>query len=202
MLITVSVLIGLWFAPACNMIDPPAPDDDTNHDEQTLDPDPNPGFHFDEQTFYSEWKAWEDQNIKNYSFVLSGELPYWNYTRAIPLYEYKVKVIVKNGVMDSFEYIGKTPYTEDSEAILEPECLTLSDLFRKIENQANSEKDWWAAYYGDGALISTKLYVTYDTRLHHVAFYKPVSKWKPEWIIDSTASAITVSNFTILDGSN
>jgi hypothetical protein len=41
------------------------------------------GFYFDEKTFTAEWNIWKNKNIKNYSFTMTGELPDWNFSRAI-----------------------------------------------------------------------------------------------------------------------
>jgi len=64
------------------------------------------GFIFDEKTFNSEWNKWENGNILNYSFTINGKFPYWNMLRAILMFDYEVNIIVKNGLMESFEYIG------------------------------------------------------------------------------------------------
>jgi hypothetical protein len=156
------------------------------------------GFYFDEKTFTSEWKAWKNKNILNYSFTLVGELPYWNFSRAILMCEYKVNVIVKNGIMDSFEYIGEIPYGDDGESILEPEFTSISDIYQKISDRAEYEKEWWKGNAG-GGIISTKFEIKYDTQLHYITFFEPVSKWESDWIVDTTAHAVTISDFTILD---
>jgi hypothetical protein len=160
----------------------------------------NKGFYFNEKTFVSEWNEWENKNIQNYSFTLAGELPYWNFSRAIPIFEYKVNVIVKNGIMESFEYVGDVPHGENENSILEPEFTSISDMYKKISDRAKEEKEWWDQYSGDGGIISTTYEIRYDPHLHNVTFFEPVSKWKSGWEVDTTAHAVTISNFKVFDG--
>ena len=161
------------------------------------------GFYFDERTFNSEWNKWKNNDIKNYSFTMTGELPYWNFSRAIPMFDYSVNIIVKNGVMDSFEYTGEIPYERDEhdgETILElePEFTSISDMYQKISDSAKEEREWWKKYTG-GGIISTKFEIKYDKQLNYITFFEPVSKWKPDYIVDTTAHAVNISNFKILD---
>jgi hypothetical protein len=157
------------------------------------------GFYFDEETFISEWNAWENKDIKNYSFTMTGELPNWDFSRAILMYEYKVNITVKNGMMDSFEYIGDVPHGESENSILEPEFTSISDIYQKISDRAKEEKEWWKKYYGDGGIISTKYEIKYDTQLHYITFFEPVSEWESGWIVDTTDHAVAISNFTVLE---
>jgi len=156
------------------------------------------GFYFDEKTFTSKWNKWEDKKIENYSFIMEGELPYGNFTRYIPLYKYKVKIVVKNGVMDSFEYIGDIPHDYDG-AILEPEYTSISDMFQKISDWAQAHKEWWYENPSPSNLISTVFDMKYDKDLHFITFFEPVSKWKPGTIVDTHAHAVKISEFTILE---
>jgi hypothetical protein len=157
-------------------------------------------FYFDEKNFLSEWDAWNNQNINNYSFVLKGELPYWNYPRAILMFDYEVKIIVKNGIMDSFEYFSRVPHdAEDVESILEPEFTSISDMYQKIYDRAQDEKIWWNGYSGNGHIISTTYDVKYNENLHYISAFEPISKWKPDVIVDTTAHAVSISDFVVLD---
>ena len=158
----------------------------------------NRGFHFDEKTFAAQSKAWEDQNIANYSFTLEGRLPYWNFSRAILMRDYKVKVTVKNGVMNSFEYVGDIPHSEDGESILEPEYTSISDMYQKISDWAREEKQWWKDY-SDGGFVSKNFKVKYDPALHYINYFEPVTRVESGWILDTTEHAVYVSEFTILD---
>ena len=160
------------------------------------------GFQFDEKKFMSEWDAWNNQNITSYSFILEGKLPYWNWnsSRAIYMEKYEVKIIVKNGIMDSFEYIGKTPHDEiEEKSILPPEFTSIPDLYQRIYDWAQEEKQWWKEYPGDGHIISTKYDIKYNTELHYIKFFEPVSRWKSGVIVDTTAHAVTISDIVLLD---
>jgi hypothetical protein len=155
------------------------------------------GFIFDEKTFNSEWTKWENRNILNYGFTVNGKFLYWNKPRAILMFDYEVNIIVKNGVMESFEYIGQNvPYDDDD--VLEPEITTISGLYKKISDRAKAEKDWWDNNSPNG-IISTTLNIEYDSQLNYIASYEPVSSWESGWIVDTTDHAIRISNFTILD---
>jgi hypothetical protein len=156
------------------------------------------GFVFDENTFNSEWNKWKNNDIKNYSFTLTGKLPYWNFSRAIPLYKYEVNITVKNGIMDTFEYIGDVPYEDrDGNTIFEPEFTSISDMYQKISDRAKYEKEWWENNTG-GGIISTKFEIKYDKQLNYITVFEPVSEWKSDYIVDTTAHAVNITNFTIL----
>ena len=87
------------------------------------------GFSFDEKKFKSNWNSWDKNDIENYSFTMAGRFPYWNMPRAILMYHYEVNIVVKNGTMASFEYIGNNvPYNEDGKTIMEPEFTSISDM--------------------------------------------------------------------------
>jgi len=179
--VAILVFVGIFLFSACNL------------------PETEEGFYFDEKTFNSEWNKWKNNNIKNYSFTLTGKLPYWYFSRAIPMYDYKVNIVVKNGVMDSFEYIGDVPYGEyDGETILKPEYTSISDMYQKISDSAKEEKEWWNNYTG-GGIISTEYEIRYDKQLNYITFFEPVSKWKPDYIVDTTAHAVNILNFSILN---
>ena len=159
------------------------------------------GFFFDEKTFNSNWTKWRDKDIQNYSFTMNGELPHWNFSRAILMRKYEVNIVVKNGVMDSFEYIeDNVPHEEeDGDVILEPEFTSISDMYQKISDLAEYEKEWWNEYSGNGHIISTEFKMKYDSESHYITFFEPVSRWKPNVIVDTTAHAVIISNFKILD---
>ena len=184
--ITVVVFIGLFGFFACNP-------------ETKMETKTGNGFIFDEKTFNSKWNEWQNNDIQNYSFTMTGELPYWNFSRAILMYEYNVNIVVKNGVMDSFEYIGDVPYKEDEISILEPEFTSITDMYQKISDMAKTEKEWWNRYSGNGHIISTKFEVKYSTELNYITFFEPISKWKPDVIVDTTAHAVIISDFKALD---
>ena len=155
------------------------------------------GFIFDEKKFNSEWNKWENRNILNYSFTISGRHYGRIMSRDLLSYEYEANIIVKNGFMESFEYIGKNiPYYDDK--IAEPEIQSISYLYQKISERANESRADWKNYSGGGK-ISTTLNVKYDSQLNYITFYEPVTKWKSGWIVDTTDHAVKISNFTVLD---
>jgi hypothetical protein len=165
-------------------------------DEEEIDIDK--GFYFDEETFISEWNVWKDKEIDNYSFIMSWEHPTPPIqTRLLPLYEYKTKIIVKNGVMDSFEYIGGAPYN-NMDSSIEPQFTSISDMYQKIYDRAQSTKEWWDENL-DGPVVFTKYDLKYDEDSHFITFFKPFSKWKSGWIVDTTDHEVKISEFTILD---
>ena len=157
------------------------------------------GFIFDEKTFNSEWNKWENRNILNYSFTISGRYYGEIMPRALWSCEYEANIIVKNGFMESFEYIGKNiPYDVYDDNIVEPEIKTISAIYQTIADRATEERNWWKNNSGNG-IISTTLIVKYDPQLNYVTFYEPVSNWESGLIVDTTDHAINISNFTVLD---
>jgi hypothetical protein len=161
------------------------------------------GFHFDEKTFIKEWRAWENENILNYSFTMAGKLPHeYFFPRALLMYDYKVKIIVRNGVIHSFEYIGDVPYLDGGSSVLEPEFTSISDIYQKTSNRAQKGKEWWKKHSDEKGIISTSFEVRYDPQLHYITFFEPTSKWESEWIVDTTAHSITISDFTVSDNNS
>lgn len=155
------------------------------------------GFHFDQARFISERNGWEAAHIMNYSFTLAGELPYWNFSRAILMRPYEVRVVVRNGVMDSYNYIGEAPRDEITGKILEPEFTSVTDMFEKIAKWATNQKVWWGSYDGKGGLVSTSYQLKYSPTLHYITFFEPISQWKSDYIVDATAHAVSVYDFTV-----
>jgi len=157
------------------------------------------GFHFDEKTFIAKWDVWKEQKIENYSFIMEWELPTPpNQTRYLPLYKYKTKIIVKNGVMDSFEYTGGVPYDFYGK-VIEPQYTSISDMYQKIYDRAQLEREWWKENGDRGVIIFTRYDLKYDEKLHFITFFEPVSRWAPGWIVDTMDHAVIISEFTILD---
>jgi hypothetical protein len=165
-----------------------------------FDKDEDNGFYFDEKTFSSEWNAWKAKDIKNYSFTMAGELPHWDFlgARAVLMSKYEVNITVKDGTMDSFEYTGNVPQGEDG-TIFEPEFTSISDMYEKIAHRASEEQKWWEEYSGEGGFVSTTFVIKYDPQLHYITFFKPVTKVKPDYILDTINHAVAVSDFMVLD---
>jgi hypothetical protein len=129
------------------------------------------GFIFDEKTFNSEWNKWENRNILNYSFTINGQFPYWNMPRAILMYDYEVNIIVKNGLMESFEYIGNNVPHDDGN-ILDPEITSISDFYQKISDRANAEKNWWKNNSGNGRTCKKNCVNGYTTMRSKYGLFK------------------------------
>jgi len=66
--VTAFIFIGLFSLFACN-----------------LETETEKGFIFDDETFNSKWNEWQNNNIQNYSFTMTGKLPSWNFSRAIDM---------------------------------------------------------------------------------------------------------------------
>ena len=163
------------------------------------------GFYFDEKEFTSEWDAWQKQNIQDYSFTLKGRLPeeYWKNTntKAIVLHEYEVRITVKDGVSSEFKYVGEAPHRVDSvtgtSTIFEPEYSSIADLYQKISENAEIQKEWWKTHPDPPYLVSTKFNVLYNETSHYITKFDPVSSWKPGVSADPTLSAVTISDFVV-----
>ena len=170
------------------------------------------GFIFDEEKFNTNWEKWKENDIQNYNFTLAGELL---------AQKYKANIIVKKGVMDSFEYDGKAPSQNDGPApgidddpdafiddddgpsiagepsILEPEFTSISDMYEKIAEMVEAEKEWWNTNTDENK-ISTKFDIKYDSKSNYITYFKPVSKWKAGATADTTDHAVTISKFKAL----
>jgi|GEM_PF-2337157 len=170
-----------------------------------------PTFYFDEKKFKSEWDMWKSQDIKNYSFKLKGKLDADFFPRpkakskdeligTIPMYPYEAKITVKNGIMDSYEYIGITyPGTE---IILtpnvEPEFISISDMYQKIYDDI---KDWESILQTKfkNCLVSWGYEVEYDQKYHYIKRSKPTGKISEDCLFETTKHEVTASDFTILN---
>jgi len=164
-------------------------------------------FHFDEEKFKSEWDIWKRQDIKNYSFTLKGELPYWDfpplYPKAkatimtiYPAYPYEAKITVKNGVMDSFEYTPHEPISITPNPDVEPEYTTISDMYQKMYDKIkNSELE--LSNETSDCLASWGYKMEYDQEFHYISSYNPTWKIYSGCIFETTAHKITVSDFAI-----
>jgi len=164
-------------------------------------------FYFDEKKFKSEWDIWKSQDIKNYSFTLKGELPYWDfpplYPKAkatimtvYPAYPYETKITVKNGVMDSFEYTPHEPISITPNPDVEPEYTTISDMYQKMYDNI---KGWESSLpeFTD-CLASWGYEIEYNQEFHYITSFKPTWKRLEDCIFETTAHEVTASDFTIL----
>jgi len=170
-----------------------------------------PAFYFDEEKFKSELDIWKSQDIKNYSFTLKGELPYTlyprakNYYGAILMHKYEVKITVKNGIMDSFEYIGEVPYDMDyssenpflQQIVFEPEYTSISDVYKKMYEQIKNHEFELLRSASD-CIISMRYEIEYNQESHYITRYKPIFEIYKGCIMDTSLHEVTVSDFTIV----
>jgi len=153
------------------------------------------GFIFDEETFVSNWNEWKNKDIQNYSFTMTGDLPYWS--GELEMYNYEVNIVVKNGIMDSFEYIGDVPYERDGETVIEPQFSSISDMYQRISDSATEVKDW--EEFSDGEIISAKFEIKYDSQFNYITFVEFVFKMKPYIKMDTYSSVVNIYNFSVLE---
>jgi hypothetical protein len=177
-----------------------------------------PAFYFDEKKFKSEWDIWKSQDIKNYSFTLKGALPYHHFQKlraksdgligAIPMYIYEAKITVKNGVMESVEYIGTDPPPRGPEASVipnpntEPEYTTISDMYQKMYDRIKMEELYLLnSTPGKGCFditTSVRFEIEYDQKFHYITYYSsPITTYSDRCLTDNTDHAVFVSDFTI-----
>ena len=150
-------------------------------------------FNFDEKTFMANWNAWNNQNIKNYSFTL--EESFYGIARGVPdLSSYEWKIIVKNGVMDSFEYFFyEGDYFPEESYKSVPPFTSISDMFQKIYNDVNAQKE----YQRKRPDRTVEYILKYNNELNFITFYT-VNVYIPNmsaWPM----SPFRVLNFTLLD---
>jgi len=126
----------------------------------------NSGFIFDEITFMSNWDSWNNQNIKNYSFNLSTNEPVQ--ARFSPIL-FGVNIIVRNGLMESYEYIFNETGLET------PIYTSICDMFQKIYDFAIENKsDWKNVDY----LISETWNIKFNESLNYITIFSGEYKWK------------------------
>ena len=115
-------------------------------------------FNFDEETFLSKWNSWNNQNIQNYSFVLSQDFPY-----------FKIKLIYKNGILDSYE--NADPYSNRDSFIelLISDYSSMSNLYQSIFDKVQAEKQSWNIKVPDH-VISKTINLEYG-EMHNISFY-------------------------------
>jgi len=112
------------------------------------------------------------------------------------MYHYEVKIVVKNGIMDSFEYIGEIPYKEGSnDSILEPEYTSISDMYQKMYDQIKRHKSEFLNKSG-GCITSWRYEMKYDPKYHYITRYNPTYRTDSGCIVDTTLDEVTVSDFS------
>ena len=131
-------------------------------------------FHFDEETFMLNWNAWNDRNIKNYSFVLRYTFP-----------GIHVKIKYKDGLIDSFECLN--PYCNDTSNFehlislnpLEyPDFTSMTHLYQSVYNHVQREKQF--GKFSDN-IISRTVKLEYG-EMNNLTYYFISTKFKPEYV--------------------
>jgi hypothetical protein len=170
-------------------------------------------YNFDEETFLSEWNSWNNQNMQNYSFTLldgmRGKVDYLlengivseidlSHTRSIsgpppPDFIEEWKIIVKDGIMDSFEYTYLSPIIAEHNSFIgygpsnpgsikPPRYMSISDMYQKLSQ-------------------STLFNIGYDLDFHYIKFLHYIS-WmcgpECEGYCNGNTTSI-VSDFIILE---
>ena len=156
-------------------------------------------FHFDEKTFMANWNAWNNQNIQNYSFTLTESYSNWNNARGTPDWNtYKFNIVVKNGLMDSFEYSVFDHEDRPVDGIYNPPFTSISDMYKEIYNRAKFSEKMWKKNEYKGYYLSTEYIIDYNSELHYITFFGIYDEWNPNFC-GSPASPFKVSDFKVLD---
>jgi len=163
-------------------------------------------FIFDEKIFKSEWENWNNHGIENYSFTfISGKksiIDLFN-SRSLSVPPLKPfieewKIIVKNGIMDSFEYtyyallyeennfIGF--YSQDSSYIKPPLFSTISDMYQYTSISVDNLRQW---------KVDMNVDIKYALDFNYITFFNVY-----RLLYDTDGNGITtyaVSDFIILE---
>jgi len=148
------------------------------------------GFIFDEETFMLNWNAWNDRNIKNYSFVLRYTFPYIN-----------TKITYKNGIIYSYENIDPYGCSENFEYLISlsplevPDFTSMTHLYQSINDIVLREKQYKLSNH----IISRTVQLEYGA-LNNITFYyistEYIQGYKP--CLDGDFPYV-ISDFQIID---
>jgi len=133
-------------------------------------------FNFDEETFLSKWNSWNNQNIQNYSFILSQVFPYL-----------KIKLIYINGILDSYENADPSSNSDSFFELLNnlissqdfaqiPDFSSMSNLYQSIYDKVHVDKQSWNTKVPDH-IISKTINLEYGA-MHNISFYGISTKFK------------------------
>ena len=157
-------------------------------------------FRFEEEKFMTSWDAWNNLDIKDYSFKLKigSDDSYRSFASSrstgIPhnLGGYEYNIIVKDGKMDSFEYIPPLNWKDDS--LSSPYFTSISDMYQKIYDEAQARK----GFSGDGRAESMGFSIEYDSDLFFISFFTIYAIWKDGFSAQPPAPYF-VADFKILE---
>jgi hypothetical protein len=154
----------------------------------------NGNFHFDEKKFMSEWNSWNNQNIKNYSFLLHGGVGDGNkYNLIMPLdapMPFSFKIIVKDNIMDSFEII-------ESGGKNTPNYTSISHMYQSIYDEVQTAKKNFNES-GYNYLNSITVNVSYGS-MHYISYYGKSYDYKKGYEISENGLSYGVSDFQIIE---
>lgn len=131
-------------------------------------------FKFDKETFMLNWNAWNDQNIKNYSFTLSRS---YNFFRGLIPTDDRFDIIVKDGILYTFEYYGNYFDWQNKEPF--PLFTSICDIYQHIYDSIPNSKQ---ALENDPNLtiiynIEYNKELFYITYFNNIAFLPDVQGW-------------------------
>jgi hypothetical protein len=155
-------------------------------------------FYFDEETFLSEWDSWNNQNIKNYSFILhegvggfEGQFLINNLIMPLdaPM-PFAFKIIVKDDIMDSFEII-------ESGGMNTPYYTSISHMYQSIyDNVQAAKKNFEESGYE--YLKSITVHIRYGS-MHYITFYGKSYDYKEGYEISENGLTYGISDFQIIE---
>jgi hypothetical protein len=149
------------------------------------------GLNFDEEKFMSEWNSWNNQNIKNYSFILHGGTGSFN-NLIMPLDAhppFSFKIIVLDGVMDSFEIIINGG--------VNPPFTTISHMYQRIFDEIQATRKWFNEG-GNEVINSITINIGYGS-MHYIAFYGKSYDYKEGHEVSENGLSYGVSDFIAWD---
>jgi len=150
------------------------------------------GFNFDEKTFMSNWNSWKAQNIQNYSFILHGGTGSFD-SLITPLdahMPFSFKIIVLNGIMNSFEIItnggiGTPPFT------------SISHMYQSIYDSVQENKKWFEKN-GHEVINSITINVGYGS-MYYITFYGKTYDYKKGHEVSENGLTYRISDFQTIE---
>jgi hypothetical protein len=164
-------------------------------------------FIFDEETFNAEWEAWEKQDLQNYSYIIKGSMhPYPDKSRELLMFEYEAKVIVKNGVFDSYEYIRSNdshfsddPDLFDDHSVTSLTFTSISQMYRSIYDWAKDVESNTDEIKDNPHVSAFRFSIKYNKSWHYPTYFYPSYDYKPGVIADTALHPVSIFDLEPLD---
>ena len=168
----------------------------------------NSNFNFDEKTFLSNWEAWNKQNILNYSFILhrnsnmlgnnfsliDNTTPLLNLATPLEMATpYSIKVIVKNGIMVSFEEVSNP----SGEGGLTPGFTSISIMYQNLYDGIQDSKKLFIEG-GHDFTKSVTIHIGYSD-IHYITHYSRAYEYKPGYELAANGTVYGISDFQIVE---